>query len=193
MFIPTTMEIKMTSELNDSKSLKNNQIQHDHLPVAMRSPLYVVCLFTLTLIPFFIHNQWITGVLVNFILVLSCLRFSFQSTLPLAFIPSMAAIIGGLIPIQLITFIPFIITANIILVIVIQIIKEKSVIAVCMAALSKFIFLYCAANYLTVHFLPEMFVNKLILLMSWHQFATALVGGLFALSIIKGLSYTNKQ
>jgi hypothetical protein len=188
------MEVKMISHNSTKKYVKNNKSKEANANLsAMQSPLYFVFIFTLAVVPLFIHSQWITGVLVNFILILSCFKYKIKATLPLAFIPSIAAVSGGLIPLPLTTFIPFIIVANIILVLIIHFIKAKYVISVSVAAFVKFAFLYWAANFLAPNFLPELFVNKVILIMGWHQLATAMVGGMLAVSLMKGLTYTDRQ
>ncbi len=184
----------MMSHYNKSELTQHNQ---NLTQVTDKSPtsqvqLYLCLLIAIAVVPLLIHNQAITGVFVNFILIFTCLKIGIRSAVSLAFIPSIAAVSSGLFPLPLAPMIPFIIAGNILLVTIIRFFKHNYVISLPIAALAKFALLYSTSHFLAQHFLPEMFLNKVMVMMSWPQFATAMVGGLFAYLVMKGLSISGK-
>lgn len=143
----------------------------------------------ITVIPLLIHNQWITGILVNAILILSYQLLGIRRALFLAFIPSIAALTTGLLPLALVPIIPFIVTGNIILLLIFYWLENvNSILKITLAAFFKFAFLYTSTHFITQYFLFDMQYSGVFVLMSWHQFVTAAMGGLVALTINKGLS-----
>ena len=155
-------------------------------------PLYLALIVTIGVVPLFIHTQWITGVLVNFILIFTCLKLGIRAALPLAFVPSITAISSGMFPLPLAPMLPFIMAGNILLIMLIHLFKRNYMLSLTIAALAKFAFLYSVSHFLAQYFLPEMFLDKVMLMMSWPQYATAMVGGLFAILVMKGLSFAGK-
>jgi len=69
-----------------------------------------------TLLPFFIHLQWITGPVINAILILILFLVGIRSALVVCLIPSLMALAGGLLPAILAPVIPFIMISNVIFV-----------------------------------------------------------------------------
>ena len=181
-----------TSEhTQNTRNLVQVENQIDTSPV-VQIPLYLGLILTIGVVPLFIHSQWVTGVLVNFILIFTCLKLGIRAALPLTFVPSIAAVISGLFPLALAAMIPFIMAGNILLILVIHYFKYNYLVALSIAAFAKFAFLYSASHFLAQYFLPETFLDKVMLMMSWPQFATAMVGGLFAALVVNGLSFTGK-
>ncbi|MEH6452536.1 MAG: hypothetical protein V7782_05770 [Psychromonas sp.] len=143
----------------------------------------------ITVIPLVTHNQWITGTLVNAILILSYQLLGIRRALFLAFIPSIAALTTGLLPLALVPIIPFIVTSNIILLLIFYWLENvNELLKITLAAFFKFAFLYISTHFITQFFLFDMQYSGVFILMSWHQFMTAAMGGIVALSINKGLS-----
>lgn len=164
-----------------------------------QAPLYFALLLAIGIVPLFIHSQPVTGVFVNFILIFTCLKLGIRSALPLAFVPSIAAVSSGLFPLALAPMIPFIMLGNILLILVIHLFQRhesllhyKFFVALTLAALAKFALLYSTSHFLAQSFLPQMWLDKVMVMMSWPQFATAMVGGLFAFLVMKGLSFSGK-
>ncbi len=164
-----------------------------------QAPLYFALLLAVGIVPLFIHNQAITGVFVNFILIFTCLKLGIRSALPLAFVPSIAAVSSGMFPLPLAPMIPFIMAGNIVLVLIIHFFKHNDslfqhncFVTLTLAALAKFALLYSTSHFLAQHFLPQMWFDKVMVMMSWPQFATAMVGGIFAFLVMKGLSFSGK-
>jgi len=156
--------------------------------------LFLLLFFSIAIIPLFIHAQWITGTIVNAILIFTCLKIGFRSALFLAFIPSMAALSTGLLPLAISPIIPFIVTGNIILLLVFHLLPRLNFfIKLAVAAFLKFQFLYWSTYFLVQYFLPDMFIPSVMLMMGWHQFVTAMVGGIVAYSVMKGLSSNDNK
>ncbi|MCD4762172.1 iron hydrogenase, partial [bacterium] len=59
-------------------------------------------------LPMFIHLQWLTGPLVNAILILALFLIGIRSALVLCMIPSLMALASGLLPAVLAPVVPFI-------------------------------------------------------------------------------------
>ena len=75
----------------DSISTKYRQSKTARVAVR-QTRLFLLLFFTIAAMPLFIHAQWITGTIVNAILIFTCLKIGFRYALFLAFIPSMAAL-----------------------------------------------------------------------------------------------------
>lgn len=151
--------------------------------------LFLFFFFLITVIPLFIHNQWFTGTLINAILILSYLLFGLRRALFLTFIPSIAALTTGLLPLVLVPIIPFIVAGNILLILIFHYFEHlNNILKITLAAFLKFVFLYTSTYFITQFFLFDMQYSIVFLLFGWHQFATALMGGLIALSLNTGLS-----
>jgi len=73
-----------------------------------------------TFLPFFIHVQWLTGPIVNAILILTLFLVGIRGALVVALIPSLMALAGGLIPGILAPVVPFIMISNVIFILVIE-------------------------------------------------------------------------
>ena len=135
--------------------------------------------------PLLLHEQWITGPIVNAILVAVTLRLGFMQAMTLAVIPSAAALFVGTLPIILTPTIPVIILGNILLITGVQIIKTHPLLGITVGAVVKFVWLTIASQWILQFFLPEAILGKVTMMLSWPQLATALIGGYFALSVLK--------
>lgn len=140
-----------------------------------------------SILPFFIHLQWITGPIVNAILILALFLIGLRSALLLCVIPSLMALAGGLLPAVLSPAIPFIVIGNVVFVLSIHYLYENFKnektgywLGVFLGSVFKFAFLF-----LSVYFIIPLFLNggillKLAQMMSWPQFFTAMTGGMIA-------------
>lgn len=138
-------------------------------------------------LPLFFHQQWLTGSLVNCLLIITALRFGLSGGISLSIIPSLVALAGGLLPVALAPAVPFIIMSNIILVIAIRALTKRNYyLAILLGATAKFLFLYSAVNLILINYLQSPFFNAVSVMLSWPQFVTALCGGLLAWIILKG-------
>lgn len=163
------------------------------LPVT-QTRLFFMLFVSIAALPLFIHAQWITGVIVNAILIFAYLKMGFRPALFLAFIPSMAALVSGLLPLAMSPIIPFVISANVILLLVFHLFGTFNFfVKLTVAALLKCLFLYGSTHIIVPYFLPKMFIPSVMLMMGLNQFITAMVGGVVAFMVMEGLSsYENK-
>lgn len=145
-------------------------------------------------LPFFVHWQWLTGPIVNAILVIALFLVGIRSALVLCLVPSMMALSGGLIPAVLAPIVPFIMLGNIIFVIAIDrscayIRNEKKAywVGLFVGAFLKFIFLFFSVNVIAKLLIKQELVLKVAQMLSWPQLATALSGGMLAWLVLKSL------
>jgi len=143
-------------------------------------------------LPFFIHLPWLTGPLVNAILILILLLSGRRNAIFVSCLPSLMALSGGLLPLVLAPAIPFIMISNIIFVLGIDwFYKRRSqdfsgywsgVIA---GAFLKFVFLSFSVNILATFFISVPTLNIVVRMFGWSQLMTALAGGLIAWFILR--------
>jgi hypothetical protein len=145
-------------------------------------------------LPFFIHLQWITGPIVNAILIITLFLVGIRSAMVLAFVPSLMALSGGLLPAVLAPVVPFIMISNIIFVLAIDYIYQNFKdanrgywLGIVVGAGLKFIFLILSVNFISKLLIKQGLVAKVAQMMSWPQFATAVVGGMIAWVVLKWL------
>jgi hypothetical protein len=148
--------------------------------------LFLFLTFTaITLAPLtMIHSQWITGPLVNAMLILTCVLVGPMEAVILGLFPGVIALISGLLA----PMIPFIMIGNAVFVAVFWYVKEKNMtLGIIAGALLKFLFLAATVRFLMVTILDAPIVQKLAIMMSWPQFATAIIGGTIAIGILSFL------
>ena len=140
-----------------------------------------------TLLPFFIHLQWITGPIVNAILILTLFLVGIRSALVVCLIPSLMALAGGLLPAILAPVVPFIMIGNVILVLGIDWLYnyfknefQGYWLGVIVGAGLKFIFLFASVNFIAKLLIKQELAVKVAQMMSWPQLATAVTGGMIA-------------
>jgi len=145
-------------------------------------------------LPFFIHLQWITGPIVNAILIITLFLVGIRSAMVLAFVPSLMALSGGLLPAVLAPAVPFIMISNIIFILTVDYIyhnfKDENKgywLGIVVGAGLKFIFLILSVNFIAKLLIKQELVVKVAQMMSWSQFATAVLGGMIAWAILKWL------
>lgn len=147
-----------------------------------------------TILPFFIHIQWITGPIINAIFILILFLIGIRSALVACLIPSLMALSGGLLPAILAPVVPFIMIGNVIFVLSIDYLYNASRssvrgywLGVLTGAFLKFVFLYTSVTWITKLLLKQDLAIKVAQMMSWPQFATAMLGGVLAWVILKWL------
>ena len=77
-------------------------------------------------LPFLIHLQWITGPIINALLILILFLVGIRSALVVALIPSLMALAGGLLPAVLAPAVPFIMISNVIYILTIDRFYDRS-------------------------------------------------------------------
>ena len=148
--------------------------------------LFAISLGLLTIVPGFIHSQWITGSMVNAVLLISAVLIGSMEAVLLGLFPSTVALSSGLLPINLAPMVPFIMISNAILIAVFHYTYKKNIFgAIGISALLKFAFLHFSVTLIMSKLLPSQLTASLAVMMSWPQFATALIGGAVAYGILK--------
>ena len=156
--------------------------------VQTRVFLFILFLLILSVVPAFVHAQWVTGPMVNAILLLAVVLIGPMEAILLGLMPSVVALSAGLLPLPLAPMIPFIMLGNALLVAVFSYLYKKNFFtALGIAAFLKFAFLHQSVVWLMSRLLEEPIVAKLAVMMSWPQFFTALIGGMVAYGILKGI------
>lgn len=145
-------------------------------------------------LPFFIHLQWISGPIVNAILILILFLVGIRSAMVVALVPSLMALAGGLLPAVLAPAVPFIMISNALFVLIIDWfynkIKDSNKgysLGIILAAAVKFVFLFFSVSYISHLLIKQELAVKVAEMMSWPQFATAIIGGMIAWVILKWL------
>lgn len=152
------------------------------------SKLFSLALFTSSfLIPFFISGpQLLVGIVVNMVLYLSVRFFGLRRTIPLLVLPSIGAalngVVFGLFSQFLFYFMPFIWIGNYLMVFLYDRFRKRNgaVAGVFVSALSKAGLLFIVALLFVQNaVVPPLFIQA----MGVVQFATALIGGMLAVTI----------
>jgi hypothetical protein len=165
-------------------NIKNNILEK----VNYKTIAWFVALTSIVLIvPHYIHNQLITGTIVNATLFLAVSTVGLGSAVTIGLIPSVVALVSGLLPVPLAPMVPFIMISNAIMVVSFNYLKKINYWAgVTGGALFKYAFLY-----LTSTIVVDLIANKLVsakaatTMMAYPQIITAILGGIIAFGIIK--------
>lgn len=151
---------------------------------------FIVLLAVATGAPMLIHQQFITGPIVNAVLFLSVVYLGSQYAILIGLLPSVIALSVGTLPAILAPMVPFIIISNTLLVLVFGALQKKNYWGgVVLASALKFAFLYATSS-LVIHLLIQKTpAPQVAAMMNWPQLITALMGGIlafFVLSVRKG-------
>jgi len=147
--------------------------------------LSVFVLTSVFILPFYIHNQIVTGSLVNAGLLVSVSLFGMPTALGLCIVPSIIAFMRGLLPMAFAPILPFIMMGNILFISIFNALPKNKIVGAVVASVAKFIFLYCMGQLFLSHIIVSNLLQKASLMMGWFQLITALLGAGVALSILK--------
>lgn len=149
-----------------------------------------------TFLPLFIHLQWLTGPIVNAVLILVLFLSGLRLALVVACLPSLMALSSGLLPAVLAPTVSFIIASNFLFILSINWFYQKNqddYRGYWLGALSgaglKFAFLLLSVNILAAFFIKQNLVVLVAKMMGWMQLVTALLGALIAYGILRFLKY----
>jgi ABC-type Co2+ transport system permease subunit len=155
--------------------------------------------FLIFSIPAFVHQQFLTGPIVNALLILSFLHLGKNKAFFLALIPSTVALSRGLLPVALAPMVPFIMISNCVYIEIFAKLQTKSqnknFLVICFAALVKATFLFIVCKFVMGGLLAAALAAKVAAMMSWPQLWTAVLGGVLALLInnfLKKQSYESR-
>ncbi len=142
-------------------------------------------------LPAIIHQQLVTGSIINAILFWAAITLGPNEAILLGLIPSTVAISRGLLPMAMAPMMPFIMLANALLVFVFSQLKTRQMpgfMAVSLASLAKAGLLSLVSFYLMPSLVPAPLASSLQAAMSWLQLITALLGGSIYLLVDSKLS-----
>jgi riboflavin transporter len=147
-----------------------------------------------TFLPFVIHVQWITGPIINALLILILFIVGIRAALLMSLVPSVMALAGGLLPAVLAPVVPFIMIGNVIFILSIDYFYRAAKkelngfwIGVVVGGALKYLFIWFNANLMISLILRKEMAVAVIRLVSWPQFVTAVAGGAIAWVILKWL------
>lgn len=147
--------------------------------------------FLIFFIPAFVHQQFLTGPIINALLILSFLYLGKNKALFLALIPSTVALSRGLLPLTLAPMVPFIMISNCLYLLTFAKLQTnnqiKNFLAILLSAIIKSAFLFIVSKLLMENILVAPLASKIAVMMSWPQLWTATLGGVLALLIDSGL------
>ena len=136
-----------------------------------------------------LHQQIITGSIVNATLFISTMLLGVQGGILIGLTPSLIALSTGLLSPVLAPMIPFIMMGNVILVISFNYLKGKNYwMGIISASILKFLFLFSSSSMVMNLILKKELALKVSTMMSWPQLLTALLGGLIAYLFLKSFS-----
>lgn len=148
---------------------------------------FVVLMAIVAFVPHYIHNQFVTGPIVNATLFLGTVILGTGNAILIGLIPSVVALVSGLLPAPLAPMVPFIMISNAILVLVFSYTRKINYWAgVFGGTLFKYAFLYLTStivvNLVSNH---NIALKAAAQMLTWPQIVTALAGGIIAFGIIK--------
>jgi len=150
--------------------------------------LFAVLLAISIILPAFIHIQWITGSIINAALLLATVLIGPMEAVLLGLMPSTIALAAGLLPLPMASMVPFIMIGNAVLIVFFHYLKGQNyALRLGLSALFKFAFLHLSVVFVMSRFLENPLVSKLMIMMSWPQFVTAVIGGVIIYPIAKAL------
>jgi len=138
-------------------------------------------------LPRFIHNQFVTGPIVNATLFLGAYYLGNGGAILVGLVPSVVALSSGLLPLPLAPMVPFIMISNTILIVVFNKLKDWNFGgSAIISSLAKYAFLYLTSIFVIKAILPNtLAVKAMAVMMAWPQLVTALAGAIIAFAVIK--------
>lgn len=159
----------------------SSAIAQSKTTAAQRLLTFSILLSLAIFLPSIVHQQAITGSLINAILLLAVLILGESSALMIGVLPSAVALSRGLLPLPLAPMVPFIMISNSLYVMVFGKFFQKSFIGgLVLAAVLKFGLLFSVSQLILPALLPGKFLTVASAMMSWPQLVTALSGGIIA-------------
>ena len=138
-----------------------------------------------TLAPFLL-SQAIVGPMVNATLFVSVVLLGARNAVLIGILPSLVALSTGLLPPVLAPMIPFIMTGNILLIMIFGSLRKKNYwLGMVTASILKFVFLFGASSIVIDLLLNKSVAPKVAMIMSYPQLFTALSGGLIAFLFLR--------
>jgi hypothetical protein len=131
-----------------------------------------------------VHAQWLTGPLVNSMLILTCALVGPTEAVILGLFPSTVALASGLLPLPLAPMIPFILIGNALYVVTFHSFGSRNFFGIVGGSVLKFLFLALTARLIVAPLVPATIAPTLLLMMGVPQLVTALIGGAIAVALL---------
>ena len=148
---------------------------------------FISLLAVATLAPFLL-SQAVVGPMVNATLFISVVLLGARNAVLIGILPSLVALSTGLLPPVLAPMIPFIMTGNILLIMVFSSLRKKNYwLGMVTASILKFVFLFGASSIVIDLLLNKSVAPKVAMIMSYPQLFTALSGGLIAFLFLRSI------
>ena len=149
--------------------------------------IFVSLISIATVAPLF-HNQPITGPIVNATLFAAAALLGTELAIMVGLIPSLIALSVGLLPAVLAPMVPFIMVGNALMIWSFSLLKKKNYwTGMIVSSLLKFIFLWGTSTIVINLLLKKEIASTVATMMSWPQLWTAVVGGMIAFLVLKGM------
>jgi len=148
---------------------------------------FVGLLAVAAVIPHYVHNQFITGPIVNAVLFIATVVLGAGNAILIGLVPSVVALVSGLLPLPLAPMVPFIMISNAILILVFSGLRQTNYWAgVFGGTLIKYAFLYLTSTIVVGLISNQNIAAKAAAtMMAWPQIVTALIGGIIAFGVLK--------
>ncbi|MEI6835547.1 MAG: iron hydrogenase [Candidatus Falkowbacteria bacterium] len=141
-----------------------------------------------------VHNQILTGSLVNATLFIAAATLGLGAAVLISFLPSLFALLTGTLPLALAPLLPFIMLSNILLVLSFTAFSKSNFWwRISLAATLKFVFLYLVSSLAVKLLFGGALIGVATIMLSWPQLLTALLGGVLAFVVLKNLSVYDQQ
>ncbi|MBU0596927.1 iron hydrogenase [Patescibacteria group bacterium] len=149
--------------------------------------VFITLISVASIAPLF-HNQPITGPIVNATLFIAVALLGTETAIMVGLIPSLIALSVGLLPAVLAPMVPFIMMGNALMIWSFSVLNKKNFWAgIITASLLKFLFLWGPSTIAVNLLLKKEVASTVATMMSWPQLWTAVVGGLIAFVVLKGM------
>jgi hypothetical protein len=136
---------------------------------------------TVMIIAPMIGNQFITGSIVNSLLLISTMSLGLSSAILLSFLPSAISLSLGFLPWVMAPMVPFIVLGNILFVYAFNYLRKHNYwLGAISGSFLKFALLFFASNVVISLFIKQAVASKIAVMMSWPQLITALLGSMIA-------------
>lgn len=178
-------------------NLKNMAIQEKTLVINrinITTALQFLILLSVASFAPLVHNQLITGTIVNATLFIAAATLGLEGAIMIGVLPSLFALLAGTLPLALAPLIPFIVLSNSLLVIVFSYLQKKNYwLGAITAAVIKFIFLSSISFFVINLLFQGKIATTVATMLSWPQLITAILGTILAYLVLKGKNLFIKQ
>jgi len=148
---------------------------------------FISLMAVVAVVPHYVHNQFITGPIVNAVLFIAAAVLGAGNAILIGLVPSVVALVSGLLPTPLAPMVPFIMISNAILILAFSYTKKINYWAgVLGGTLFKYAFLYLTSTVVVGLISNQNIATKAAAtMMAWPQIVTAIVGGVIAFGVLK--------